>query len=389
MIKRAELQKKISWKKSKKAVFEIEKEFDDSLGIIFEDFKYKHCGNKCLFCFVDQNPAGLRKSLYFKDEDYRLSFLYGNYVTMTNITKKELQRIVDLRLSPLYLSVHSTDVEVRKYLLGIKADDHLLEKIHYLVKNKIELHTQIVLCPGINDGEHLIKSVNDLTQFYPFVKSIAIVPVGLTQFRHRLFPLKAVSASEARQVIFAIDQLAENYKKDYGDYLVYLADEFYLKAKEKIPIAQRYEQFPQMENGVGMARAFIDSFQEQSLNFPHRISRDKSATLVTGECAASILKKFIMPRLQQIENLHVSLAVIKNNFFGNAVSVSGLLTGQDIAGQLTHSELGDLVLLPANCLNFEAVLLDNWTPQQIEKKLNKPVVFVENDFLALLEKLNL
>ncbi|MBC8180658.1 DUF512 domain-containing protein [candidate division KSB1 bacterium] len=365
-------------------IFEIEKDYEDNLGIIFEDFKYKHCGNKCIFCFVDQNPPQLRKSLYFKDEDFRLSFLYGNYVTLTNISKKDLQRIVEQRLSPLYVSVHSTDLEVRKIMLGIKKDDHLLEKIRFLVDHQIELHAQIVLCPFVNDGASLIKSIEDLVQFYPYLKSIAIVSLGMTKHREALYPLKPVTPSFAKKTIQQIEELAETYKNQYDDYIIYLADEFYMQAEMELPAVERYQEFPQIENGVGMVREFINVFKEQSLHLPHRISQEKSLTLVTGALAAPIIIKHVIPRLNQIENLSISLCVIQNNFYGNSVTVTGLLAGQDIFKQLSKTELGEKIILPANCLNFEGVFLDDWTPKDLEKKLDRPVEFVENDFVSLL-----
>ena len=368
-------------------IFEIEKDYDESLGIIFENFKYKHCGNKCIFCFVDQNPPQLRKSLYFKDEDYRLSFLYGNYVTLTNISKKELQRIVKQRLSPLYVSVHSTNLSVRKKMLGIKKDDSLMQKIHFLTDHQIELHTQIVLCPGINDGSSLLNSTNDLKQFFPYLKSIAIVPVGLTEHRDSLYPLTPVTAPYSKKLIHQINEFADSIKKEMDDYIVYLADEFYLQANMELPAAERYQEFPQIENGVGMARNFIDCFEEQSSRLPHRISQEKTLTFVTGELASSIIQLHIIHRLNQIRNLSVSLCTIKNNFFGNSVTVTGLLTGNDIYSQLKDVQLGDKIILPENCLNFEGFFLDNWTPEQLEKKLSKPFEFMENDFVSLIEKI--
>jgi len=368
-------------------IYEIEKDYEDNLGIVFEDFKYKHCGNKCIFCFVDQNPKRLRKSLYFKDEDFRLSFLYGNYVTLTNISKKDLQRIVDQRLSPLYISVHSTDLEVRKLMLGIKKDDHLLEKIRFLANHQIELHAQIVLCPLVNDGASLIKSIEDLVQFYPDLKSIAIVPLGLTKHREALYPLKPVTPYFAKKTIQQIDDLAETYKNQQDDYIIYLADEFYLQAEMELPKAERYQDFPQIENGVGMVREFIENFEEQKSHFPHRISGQRNLTLATGVLAAPIIKKHVIPRLNQIENLSVSLCVVQNNFYGNSVTVTGLLTGHDILAQLSKTELGDKIILPANCLNFEGFFLDDWTPEDLENKLSRPVEFIENDFVPLIKKL--
>jgi putative radical SAM enzyme (TIGR03279 family) len=369
-------------------IFEIEKDYDDFLGIIFEETKFRCCGNNCIFCFVDQNPRGLRESLYFKDEDFRLSFLYGNYVTLTNVSRADLQRIVEQRLSPLYVSVHSTDLKIRKLMLGIKKDDHLLEKIRFLTKNRIELHAQIVLCPGINDGESLNKTIEDLAEFYPHLKSIAIVPVGLTKHRQNLYPLKPVTPEYAKSLIFEIEKTAQQFQQKWENYFVYLADEFYLLAYVELPPAERYDEFPQVENGVGMARDFIDRFEEQSLYFPHRIKARLEVTLVSSVLAAPIINRWVVPRLNQIENLTVKVQTIVNEFYGNSVTVTGLLTGQDIYSQLQRYSSGDVIVLPANCLNFDGIFLDDWTPAMLQDKLRRPVEIVDNDFITLIQKLD-
>ena len=365
----------------------IEKEFDQDLGIIFEDIRYKCCGNKCIFCFIDQNPAGMRSGLYLKDEDYRLSFIYGNYVTLTNISRRALDRIVEQRLSPLYISVHSTDTEIRKQMLGIKKDDRLLEKIGFLARHGIELHTQIVLCPGFNDGESLEKTINDLSGFYPFLQSIAIVPVGLTRHRQNLPKLQPVSADYARQFIPTIERVANSFKHKIGDYLLYLADEFYILSGQNLPPMERYENFPQIENGVGMTRSFIDLFEEQTIDFPHRISQQRSMLLVTGKLAAPILQNWVIPRLNKIENLKTDLQIIENQFYGNSVTVTGLLTGQDIYQQIAEQNRYDVIVLPANCLNYDGIFLDNLSPQELQNKLQRQIEIVDNDFVELIERI--
>jgi len=366
-------------------VFQLEKEYDDSLGIVFEETKFRCCGNHCIFCFVDQNPPGLRPSLYVKDEDFRLSFMYGNYVTLTNVSRSDLKRIVAQRLSPLYVSVHSTDLRIRKLMLGIQKDDHLLDKIRYLTEHRIELHAQIVLCPGINDGSSLRQTIHDLAGFYPQVKSIAIVPVGLTRYRHGLYRLVLVTPAFARSLIGELDQISEQFKRTWDDYFVYLADEFYLLAGEPLPASERYEDFPQLENGVGMARDFIDRFEEQSQQFPHRISTRKELTLVTGVLAAPIMADTVLPRFNRIENLQAKLSVIQNEFYGASVTVTGLLTGQDIYHQLRDAALGDVIVLPANCVNYDGLFLDGWTPELLQQRLQRPVQLIDTDFMALFE----
>ncbi len=371
-----------------KIYFEIEKDFDEDLGIDFQPMKFRCCGNKCIFCFIDQNPPGMREPIYFKDEDYRLSFLHGNYVTLTNASKKDLARIAEQRLSPIYISVHSTDSKTRQVMLGTKKDDHILDKIKFLTDHKIQIHAQIVLCPGINDGESLKKTINGLAEFYPFLKSIAIVPVGLTKHRDGLFNLKPVTPKYANQFIPSIEQIAHNYKKTHDDYFVYLADEFYILANQELPAASKYEDFPQIENGVGMTRDFINQFEEQNQDFPHKIPERKSLNLITGTLAAPILNKYVVPVLRTINNLDVSLNIIKNEFYGNSASVTGLLTGQDIFNQLRSSRLGDILAMPANCLNHQGLFLDDWTIDKLEQKLNRKIVVVENDFQFLIETLN-
>ncbi len=367
-------------------IFEFEKDYDESLGIMFEETHFRCCGNHCIFCFVDQNPPGLRTSLYFKDEDFRLSFQYGNYVTLTNVGRSDLKRIVTQRLSPLYISVHSTDSKVRKLMLGINKEDHLLEKIGYLAGHRIELHTQIVLCPGINDGPSLRQTIDDLSRFYPQVKSIAIVPVGLTRHRQGLYQLSPVTPGFSKSLIDQIEQISERFKQQWDDYFVYLADEFYLLAKVALPAWERYEDFPQLENGVGMARHFIDQFEEQSRQFPHRIDTSKMLTVVTGVLAAPIIEKVVIPRLNQIEHLSANLKIVRNEFYGPSVTVTGLLTGQDIYEQLKDEPLGDVIVLPGNCINYDGLFLDDWRPEQLQQRLERPVELIDTNFVSLFER---
>lgn len=356
------------------AQFEIEVNVEEDawFGAEFEEIKYRSCGNKCVFCFVDQNPKKLRDTLYFKDEDFRLSFLYGNYVTLTNITRKDLDRIAQQRLSPLYLSVHSTEWSVRQQLLGIKKDDHLLEKLDFLSQAGIEMHTQIVLCPGWNDGPHLEVTIDDLVHYFPAIQTIAIVPVGLTGHRSRLTALRPVDAEAARELLLWEEKRSREFIKKLGTHFIYVADEFYLLAGQELPPAQRYENFAQIENGVGLTRSFIDQFNRLKKGFPKQIA-PKHITLVTGQMAAPVLQQKIIPALEKIAGLTVSLAVIENHFYGGGVTVSGLLVGSDIAGQLRHKNLGDLVVLPPNCLNHDLLFLDDWDVPDLEAALKTPV----------------
>jgi len=367
----------------------LEKDPDETLGLTFEPFKYRCCGNKCIFCFIDQNPPGLRSSLYFKDEDFRLSFLYGNYVTLTNITQKDLKRIIAQRLSPLYISVHAVDPQVRQKMLGIHHDDQLLQKIKRLTQNRIELHVQIVLCPGYNDGPVLAHSIRELSQFYPYLNSIAIVPVGLTRHRAQLPSIQAVTPKMAVELLEWGTPLANEFYQKWHHHLIYFADEFYLLAQQPIPPAERYDDFSQFENGVGMTRHLIDEFQKAATEFPDKLPAPQSITLVTGTLAEPIIQSVVVRRLAQIEHLTVNLIAVPNHFYGESVTVSGLLTGQDIYQTLKKHLLGDKIFLPNNCVNYDQLFLDNWTVGRLEQLLRKQIFVIDNDFREIFNESNL
>jgi putative radical SAM enzyme (TIGR03279 family) len=371
LIKRAEQQ----------LVFEIEKNYHDDIGIELKPMKMKACGNNCIFCFVYQNPRGMRKPLYFKDEDYRFSFLYGHYVTLTRLNENDLNRIVTQRLSPLYISVHSTEEETRKLLLGINRDDSLLQKIEFLVQGGIELHTQIVLCPGINDGKVFDKTIADLKKFYPGVKSVAIVPVGLTRHRENLYPLRIHSKDELRKTIEYINFERKKLQQELGSFFTYLADEFFIKAESRIPQADYYESFYQIENGVGEFRYTIDNFLSEFPNMPKEMTQPLKITWVTGTLAFQILQDFIITKLNTIKNLQIELIAVENRFYGKDITVSGLLVGEDIYDRLKSLSLGDLLLLPPRILNHQGLLLDDWTLPQLEQKLQVSC-YVYKDSLA-------
>lgn len=351
-------------------IFEIEKDPDEDLGLELEEMKLMSCGNNCVFCFTYQNPKGMRRSLYFKDEDYRFSFLYGHYVTMTTLKQSDLERIVEQRLSPLYISVHSTEPETRKWLLGIKRDDHLLEKIEFLTKNGIELHAQIVLVPGKNDGKVFEQTVMDLKRFYPNLKSVAVVPVGISRHRRHKEPLRIHTRDELREAVQFTDVLRKRLLKEIGYHFVYLSDEFFIKADLPIPSADYYDDFYQIENGVGQFREMIDRFNSAKKSIPQKINRPVKITWVTGTLAAGNLKKFIIDPLNKIENVSIEMVPILNYFYGTTIEVSGLLVGEDIYNQLKNRTLGDLVLLPPRVLNEDGLFLDDWTVDDLEQKLN-------------------
>ncbi|MBN2092345.1 DUF512 domain-containing protein [candidate division KSB1 bacterium] len=365
---------------------EIEKNPEDLLGITFEEIRYRCCGNKCIFCFIDQNPQNLRPSLYLKDEDFRLSFIYGNYVTLTNLSPREAERIATQRLSPLYVSVHAVDLNVRQKLLGIRHDDRLLSKIRYLTREGIEIHVQIVLCPGYNNGEILADTVSKLSQFFPELKSIAVVPVGLTRHREGLPYLAPVTPAIASEVITWGEEQARHFFARWQTYFIYLADEFYLQAGVPFPDEQRYDDFPQIENGVGMTRHFIELFESTASEFPSKLKNQRSITLVTGKLAEPIIRAVVLERLNKIKNLTATLISVPNHFFGTSVTVSGLLTGQDIFQALSNTTIGDEIYLPENCLNYDNLFLDDWKVENLEHRLRKRVKVIHTNFMELFEK---
>ena len=367
-------------------IFEIEKDTDDSLGLNFEPLKIRRCGNDCIFCFVDQNPQNMRSTMYFRDEDFRLSFLSGHYVTLSNMSRADLERIVRQRLTPLFISVHATEPEMRKFLLGIKFDDRLLDKFDYLTQNGIELHTQIVLCPELNDGDVLRRTLSDLERYYPHLRSVAVVPVGLTRHREGLTAIKPVTKEYAKNFLRIADDYAAEFHQRLGMNFVYPSDEFYLMAGEPIPPASRYDAFEQMENGVGMLRDLVDDFQERQVKrLPKRLGQPTKVTLVSATLAGGFIAENILPRLEQIKNFSPELVVVTNKFYGDTIRVSGLLTGQDIFAALKDRDLGAAVFLPKSCLNDKQIFLDDWKLSDLQEKLGVPIVPLKNDFSGIFE----
>ena len=355
-------------------VFEvrIEEAEDRDLGLEFEEMTIRRCANRCIFCFVDQLPSGMRPALYVKDEDVRLSFLHGSYVTLAHVSSEDIERIVKQRFSPLYISVHATDPLVRRRLLGRRGGGDVLATMQQLAKAGIWMHTQIVLCPGINDGPELERTVRDVSALFPEVRSIAVVPVGLTRHRVGLVPLKPVGRSEARACIEQVTGWQEAFLNRFGEGLVYAADECYLMAGLEIPEAEDYEDFHQIENGVGMVRQFLDTFESEQGRLPERSKKRLNLTLVTGTSSEAFLRRMV-ERLEEVHGLSVRLMAVKNRFFGESITVSGLLTGQDILTALERETLGDAVLLPPNCVNEDGLFLDDRTPEQMAEILGVPV----------------
>lgn len=354
-------------------LFDIGKDDGEPLGLELEEMKILSCGNDCVFCFVDQNPKGLRDQLYFRDGDYRLSFMYGNYTTMTNAGPAIIRRIIGQRLSPQYISVHATDLPTRMRLMGLKKDDHILEKIALLHDNGIAMHTQIVLCPGLNDGAVLEKTVEDLWRYREQIVSLAVVPVGLTDHRFGLTELKRVDGPYARALLDRIDGWQRRFRKESGRGFVYASDEFFIVAGRPIPAAKAYDGFPQIENGVGMVRIFLTKFRAAARRLPAALPKRRRLTLVTGKLAAGFMEQEVVPVLRKVRNLTVDLVVAKNTLFGRSVTVSGLLSGKCVYSAVRKAGAGHLVLLPPDILNADGLFLDDMTVPQLERSVGARV----------------
>ncbi len=361
-------------KSGERWLLDIEKDYDEDLGLVFaEPLATLHrCQNRCLFCFVDQMPPGLRSSLYVKDDDYRLSFMEGNFVTLTNVGERELKRIADQKLSPLYISVHTTNPALRRRMLGHPRAGNIMAQLRFLHDAGIEMHTQVVLCPGLNDGAELQRTVRDLAGLWPAVRSLAVVPVGRTRFREGLYPLRGFTPAESRGLVEEITRQQAQYVQELGSAFIHLADEFYLTAGQEVPPAAAYEGFPQLENGVGLARLFLDEWSAVRDKLPEGVP-PRRVTVVTGRLGAQLLAP-VAEHLNRIRGLHLDLAVVENDFFGRTVTVAGLLTGTDIRKQLRGKMLGDLVVVPQSALRNGHLFLDDTTLPELQNALRVPVV---------------
>lgn len=352
----------------------LHKEPDDTLGLGFPSLSITRCRNRCVFCFVDQMPPGCRKTLYVKDDDFRASFLYGNFITLGALSEGDWQRIFRQRLSPLYISVHSTEPDVRASLLRNKRTPPILDSLKRLAAGGIRMHTQIVLCPGINDGEHLFRTIDDLARLFPAVSSVAVVPVGITRFRKDLYPVRTFSKRESAAVVDLVHACAVRFKKQLGTRLVFASDEFYVEAARPVPSYSSYEDFPQIENGVGMVATFL---REMSLTkLPSRL-KPVAATVITG-VSFSATAETAVARLRRIGGVTVNKVVVKSRFLGPKVTVTGLLTGSDLLHTLKGKDCGDVLAIPSNVLKEEEqVFLDGLTVEQLEDRLGVRVVVID------------
>lgn len=351
-----------------------------SLDIELKSFKTKSCNNNCIFCFVNQLPKGMRKSLYLKDDDYRMSFLYGNYVTLTNLSKKDKERIVSQRLGPLYISVHTTNNELRRKMLGNKKAPDIIEDIKFFTSHKIRIHAQIVLCPGFNDGDELLNTIRDLSKFYPYILSISVVPVGLTKYRKKL--VRPVEADEAKKVIEEVKKLQARFIKRHGDTLVYIADELYIDAGVPFPALKHYGDLPQLENGVGMVPLFLNSAKKAKLP---KLIEPRSIATFTGKSFMPYLTEF-KKRLDTIDGLNLEVFEVENRHFGQSVTVAGLLTGKDILKSLVGKTRADCLFIPDVTLRDGTnVFLDNVKIKDIEETLGIQAKVIESTPQGLIE----
>ena len=372
---------------------EIEKDYQEDLGIVFENGlmdDYRSCSNKCVFCFIDQMPPGMRETLYFKDDDSRLSFLQGNYVTLTNMKDKDLDRIIRYHLAPINISVHTTNPELRVKMLHNRFAGEALKKIDRLYEHGIEMNGQIVCCKGMNDGEELDRTIRDLVGYLPYMESLSVVPVGLTRFREGLCPLEPFGKEDSRKVIAIIEKW-QNYCMDhFGCHFVQASDEWYLKAELPLPEEERYDGYLQLENGVGMLRLLQTEFAAALTEkvpapdeLPHRL------TVCTGRLAAPFLTRLAGDFMALYPAYRVKVVPIRNDFFGEMITVSGLITGQDLVKQVLElPDRGERLLIPGNMLRMgEEIFLDDMTLEEAEKALQVPITIVKSSGQNLLDAL--
>ncbi len=353
----------------------------ENIGCEFDTFlmdKKQSCRNKCIFCFVDQNPKGMRETVYFKDDDERMSFLSGNYITLTNLSERDVERIIKMHISPVNISVHTTEPELRVMMMANKNAGASLSIIDKLADAGIWMNMQIVLCPGINDGVHLEKTLSDLAKFIPAVKSIAIVPVGLTKHREGLFPLRSFTKDECKEVIKTVNRFGDGFFEKYGERLCFASDEFYLTAKEDLPSEEFYDGFPQLDNGVGMIRSFLSDVMLELEDAKPKKALPEKFSVATGYAAyESICKatEMICKKLYGGDSSFVNIFRIKNDFYGESVTVAGLVTGGDLIAQLKGKELGKKLYIPDVMLRYEKdKFLDDVTVSEVSEKLGVELV---------------
>ncbi len=375
-------------------LLEIEKEYDDDLGIEFENglmSDYRSCNNKCIFCFIDQMPPGMRETLYFKDDDSRLSFLQGNYITLTNMSAKDVERIIKMQLAPINISVQTTNPQLRCMMLHNRFAGEKLQYLQRFYEGHVEMNGQIVCCKGVNDGEELRRSITDLMAYLPFMRSVSVVPAGISRFREGLYPIDLFTRQEAGRIIDMIEEYQPLCYEKYGLHFVHASDEFYILAGRDFPEEERYDGYIQLENGVGMMRLLMEEFHQayqasikNECYYKIKQELKRTLTVATGKLASPTLEGFAGRLTEAYPGLVIQVCAIRNDFFGETITVSGLVTGQDLIAQLQEQQrmgkdLGEVLLIPANMLRSgEQVFLDDVTVSQVEEALGLRVVPVES-----------
>ena len=376
--------------KGKTVTKKVKKKEYDELGLEFETYlmdKKHSCRNKCIFCFIDQLPKGLRDSLYFKDDDSRLSFLFGNYITLTNITEHEVERIIKMHISPINISVHTTNPDLRVKMMNNKNAGKVLDIIYRFNEAGIKLNCQLVLVPDHNDGEELERSLKDLTSLEN-VECVAAVPVGITKYREGLCQISPFNKERAAKTIEILEKYSDLTLEKYGERRVFPADEFYILAERKLPGADYYEEFLQLENGVGLVPLLLKESDEALNLCDYKLENKRKITMVTGEAAYPFIKSIVDKVLKKWDNLECNLVAIKNNFFGGEINVTGLITATDIEAQLKGMDLGDELLIPSVMLRDGGdMFLDSVTLEELSQKLDVSITTVDNDGYILIDKI--
>lgn len=371
----------------------------EKCGLEFETYlmdKQQGCKNKCIFCFIDQLPKGMRKTLYFKDDDSRLSFLFGNYITLTNISEHEIERIIKMHISPVNISVHTMNPELRVRMMKNPKAGECLKIIKRFADAGIKMNTQLVLCPGFNDGEELLYSLSELSKLYPAVSSIAAVPVGLTKFRDGLETLTPFNKKTAGDVIDIMEKFGEEFKEKNGTRLCFPADEFYLKAERPLPNEDFYEDYPQIENGVGMWTSFKADYHDffENLNENSSLFKEKTVSFATGAAAYPLMCDFAKKIEEKLPQIKVNVYKIKNEFFGESITVAGLITGRDLINQLKNKDLGQALFITSNMIigsyqeENENIFLDDVTLSGAQEELSVNIIPVSEDVSEIMQKIS-
>ncbi len=368
--------------------YEIEKGDNEDLGLVFENGMmgdYRRCSNNCIFCFIDQMPPGMRDTLYFKDDDSRLSFLQGNYITLTNLSQKDLDRIIRYNLSPVNVSIHTMNPELRCKMLGNRFAGTSLKKLDILAEAGIEMNGQVVCCKGINDGKELEFTISELMKYIPAFKSLSVVPVGLSKYRDGLYPLEPFEKEDSAEVIDIIEKYQKICMEKFGIHFVHASDEWYLVAERELPEAERYDGYLQLDNGVGMMRSFMDEIDEQIEKRRKdgsfvKYAKERHFSMVTGKLAYPVIKSSAERVMAEMPGLQIDVICIRNDFFGERITVSGLITGQDIIAQLKGKDLGSELKLPESVVRAGTdVFLDDYTVSQVSDALQVRVVTIKSN----------